>query len=130
MKLKTFTSIIFCFFVFLSACRDSHEHLNSINPPKTGGLITKSGENYAVVVRYRDGTVKRTTAELIKKIDPKIRSSTDATYTFNIKGCGHLVFIQPPAFHAILMADDADAAHQEPKCIISGGVENKWKINA
>jgi len=148
MKLKFFTIILMSFFS-LSACENSNqesekvdeqqheartqavdEELQEIEAPKTGGLITELKGRYAVVVSYRDGTTARTTATLIeeKKGSKSIRS-IKGLYSFNVEGCGYLDFVEAPFLHAVLLPDDADSAHQEPKCIINGGMENIWKID-
>tara|TARA_R110001583_G_scaffold162327_3_gene314497 strand:- start:930 stop:1319 length:390 start_codon:yes stop_codon:yes gene_type:complete len=129
MNSKAVIALISCA-VCLSACGDSREHLNNIEAPKTGGLITKLGDDFAVVVRDSDGTIKRTTAELIERVDTKIIKSFETLFTFNVDGCGYLKFIETSKLGAKLMPVSADDAHQEITCIINGGVENNWKINA
>jgi hypothetical protein len=113
---------------FISACSDSGEQLKNIAPPESGGLITKFEGGFAVVVRYKDGRVGSTTAKLIEKKDPIGKGSVDALFTFNVDGCGYLEFIKPPLLSAVLNPLHAENAHQEPNCIITGGVENSWNI--
>ncbi len=127
MSCKLFVGIISSVF-FLSACSDSGEQLENIAPPESGGLITKFEGGVAVVVRSKDGSVKRTTAKLIEKKDPIGKGSVDALFTFNVDGCGYLEFVKPPLLNAVLNHWHAENARQEPNCIITGDVKNSWNI--
>ena len=101
--------------------------------PAMGGVISKAvGGKYNVVVRYRDGEIVRAEASLKNATKgTKATPSIKASYTFNITGCGDPDVLQPSSLQpAVLMADDAYTAQQEPDCpIYFGSMENSWKIN-
>lgn len=120
------TSLILLF-PLLTSCSGK-----SLEPPSIGGkFVHQSGLNYKLMVRYRDGTLVETTAQLLEKIDiPRYFPSIDDVYTFRVPNCGDLTILEPStAPYSILMPDDAYFATQVKGCPIHfGALENQWSI--
>jgi hypothetical protein len=127
--IRTSTIILTAATIFLFyGCGDQ-----AIEPPSKGGKIVHvGGDDYSVVVRYRTGEVISASATLVDKGDfPKLVRSVDDIFTFNIKNCGYLKFVELGyGLPAILMAGDAYMASQQRGCPIHfGAVENEWRID-